>query len=286
MHLAGQRCASSSTSASRGDVSSSFINAAALTLHATSQLVSAHDVEGNDESLSASVDNPTDILPLSSQCAATANLCLEYFEGAASGVLSSAGWERELARGGSSGSATCSRDEEHDARVQIGECCKHVIWGDVELEAASDESSDDGEEQLGGGLSASLAEKVRGVTFLPLSPRFQSCLSSTCSGGRTSSPSRSRGSEVNHSDFAEAGTALHFQPLPSEGSALHGTGNCRACRWHWTEVGCANGERCSYCHLCDGNDFARQTAARRSERAARLGLTRAARPSGRRRARR
>mmetsp|Transcript_95501 Transcript_95501/g.169575 ORF Transcript_95501/g.169575 Transcript_95501/m.169575 type:complete len:219 (+) Transcript_95501:48-704(+) len=38
--------------------------------------------------------------------------------------------------------------------------------------------------------------------------------------------------------------------LPSLGSALHGTGNCRPCAWMWKARGCMNAASCDYCHLC------------------------------------
>lgn len=39
-------------------------------------------------------------------------------------------------------------------------------------------------------------------------------------------------------------------PLPSPGSALHGTGRCQPCAWFWKPKGCQNAIKCSYCHLC------------------------------------
>eukprot|EP00928_Gymnodinium_smaydae_P020048 TRINITY_DN17739_c0_g1_i1.p1 TRINITY_DN17739_c0_g1~~TRINITY_DN17739_c0_g1_i1.p1 ORF type:complete len:574 (+),score=102.56 TRINITY_DN17739_c0_g1_i1:304-2025(+) len=38
--------------------------------------------------------------------------------------------------------------------------------------------------------------------------------------------------------------------LPSAGSALHGTGDCRPCAWFHKSGGCANGKDCRHCHLC------------------------------------
>lgn len=37
---------------------------------------------------------------------------------------------------------------------------------------------------------------------------------------------------------------------PSYGSALHITGDCRPCVWHWKPGGCSNGKDCYHCHLC------------------------------------
>lgn len=38
--------------------------------------------------------------------------------------------------------------------------------------------------------------------------------------------------------------------VPSQGSVLHGTGNCRPCAWFWKPAGCMNGSDCNFCHAC------------------------------------
>lgn len=38
--------------------------------------------------------------------------------------------------------------------------------------------------------------------------------------------------------------------LPSEGSKLHATGECKPCTWFWKASGCQNGRECMHCHLC------------------------------------
>ncbi|CAE7509214.1 GekBS024P [Symbiodinium necroappetens] len=38
--------------------------------------------------------------------------------------------------------------------------------------------------------------------------------------------------------------------LASQGSDLHGSGNCRPCAWFWKPTGCLNGEECRHCHMC------------------------------------
>lgn len=38
--------------------------------------------------------------------------------------------------------------------------------------------------------------------------------------------------------------------LPSLGSKLHGTGDCRPCAWFHKPQGCANGKDCRHCHVC------------------------------------
>jgi len=49
---------------------------------------------------------------------------------------------------------------------------------------------------------------------------------------------------------SEAAPGLDAQQLPSQGSLLHGIGECRPCTWYWKPVGCQNDKECSYCHLC------------------------------------
>ena len=39
-------------------------------------------------------------------------------------------------------------------------------------------------------------------------------------------------------------------PMPSKGSAMHASGQCRPCAWMWKPKGCQNAENCEYCHLC------------------------------------
>jgi len=47
--------------------------------------------------------------------------------------------------------------------------------------------------------------------------------------------------------------------MPSVGSALHGTGECRPCSWFHRPGGCQNGADCRHCHLCpDGEVKARK----------------------------
>lgn len=41
-----------------------------------------------------------------------------------------------------------------------------------------------------------------------------------------------------------------FHGIPSRGSALHGTGECRPCAWFWKPGSCQNGSDCMHCHLC------------------------------------
>merc|ERR1719230_2295146 len=38
--------------------------------------------------------------------------------------------------------------------------------------------------------------------------------------------------------------------LPSLGSVLHQSGDCRPCGWFWKPGKCQNGQACWHCHLC------------------------------------
>jgi len=38
--------------------------------------------------------------------------------------------------------------------------------------------------------------------------------------------------------------------LPSIGSRLHGSGQCKPCAWFWKAEGCRNEAACGHCHLC------------------------------------
>eukprot|EP00928_Gymnodinium_smaydae_P098853 TRINITY_DN9290_c0_g1_i1.p1 TRINITY_DN9290_c0_g1~~TRINITY_DN9290_c0_g1_i1.p1 ORF type:complete len:544 (-),score=96.33 TRINITY_DN9290_c0_g1_i1:107-1624(-) len=44
-------------------------------------------------------------------------------------------------------------------------------------------------------------------------------------------------------------------PAYSQGSALHGSGECRPCAWFWKAKGCLNAERCLHCHLCPDGEI-------------------------------
>ncbi|CAE8696049.1 unnamed protein product, partial [Polarella glacialis] len=54
--------------------------------------------------------------------------------------------------------------------------------------------------------------------------------------------------------------------LPSKGSAGHGQGNCKPCAHNWKPGGCSKAWECTFCHLCEGDDFRR----RRKEKLNRL----------------
>jgi len=51
-------------------------------------------------------------------------------------------------------------------------------------------------------------------------------------------------------------------PLPSPGSAGHGTGECKPCAFLHTK-GCANAETCQFCHLCDPEEKKRRKREKR-----------------------
>lgn len=41
----------------------------------------------------------------------------------------------------------------------------------------------------------------------------------------------------------------------SQGSLLHGTGQCSPCAWFWKGVGCHHGQLCEHCHLCPAGEL-------------------------------
>lgn len=50
--------------------------------------------------------------------------------------------------------------------------------------------------------------------------------------------------------------------LPSQGSALHVTGNCHPCAWFWKSVMCRKAQECHYCHLCPNGELKRRRKAK------------------------
>eukprot|EP00441_Pelagodinium_beii_P033084 CAMPEP_0197638612 /NCGR_PEP_ID=MMETSP1338-20131121/13495_1 /TAXON_ID=43686 ORGANISM="Pelagodinium beii, Strain RCC1491" /NCGR_SAMPLE_ID=MMETSP1338 /ASSEMBLY_ACC=CAM_ASM_000754 /LENGTH=231 /DNA_ID=CAMNT_0043211219 /DNA_START=35 /DNA_END=730 /DNA_ORIENTATION=- len=44
-------------------------------------------------------------------------------------------------------------------------------------------------------------------------------------------------------------------PCESQGSSVHGTGECKPCAWFWKPQGCRNGKDCAHCHMCDKEEL-------------------------------
>jgi len=63
--------------------------------------------------------------------------------------------------------------------------------------------------------------------------------------------------------------------LASRGSAGHASGTCKACAHIWKPGGCAKGYDCTFCHVCDEDDFKR----RRKEKLTRMKAERVRRRS-------
>lgn len=55
-------------------------------------------------------------------------------------------------------------------------------------------------------------------------------------------------------------------PNQSQGSTSHASGHCKPCAFFHTK-GCASGEECSFCHLCDEGEKKRRSINKREERA-------------------
>ena len=50
--------------------------------------------------------------------------------------------------------------------------------------------------------------------------------------------------------------------VPSQGSALHGTGQCKPCAWFWKSRGCSNAILCDYCHMCPPGELKERKKAK------------------------
>jgi len=61
------------------------------------------------------------------------------------------------------------------------------------------------------------------------------------------------------------GSAELPSAVTSAGSVAHHLGTCRPCAFHY-KGGCANGEDCAFCHLCDLGEKKRRIKERRSQR--------------------
>lgn len=69
--------------------------------------------------------------------------------------------------------------------------------------------------------------------------------------------------DSSESAMMSAPPGLDLAPVPtagamSEGSANHGTGDCRPCAWFWKPNSCLNGKDCLHCHLCPENEIRRR----------------------------
>eukprot|EP00931_Biecheleriopsis_adriatica_P072416 TRINITY_DN4667_c0_g1_i1.p1 TRINITY_DN4667_c0_g1~~TRINITY_DN4667_c0_g1_i1.p1 ORF type:complete len:520 (+),score=86.93 TRINITY_DN4667_c0_g1_i1:45-1562(+) len=57
---------------------------------------------------------------------------------------------------------------------------------------------------------------------------------------------------------AAAPPAQEQKSLPSKGSVAHAEGTCKPCAHNWKPGGCVKGFDCTFCHLCEGDDFRRR----------------------------
>eukprot|EP00747_Dinoflagellata_sp_TGD_P088907 gnl/TRDRNA2_/TRDRNA2_164156_c2_seq12.p1 gnl/TRDRNA2_/TRDRNA2_164156_c2~~gnl/TRDRNA2_/TRDRNA2_164156_c2_seq12.p1 ORF type:complete len:530 (-),score=115.21 gnl/TRDRNA2_/TRDRNA2_164156_c2_seq12:215-1804(-) len=55
--------------------------------------------------------------------------------------------------------------------------------------------------------------------------------------------------------LSETLTVSETLSLPSRGSVLHGTGNCRPCAWFWKPEKCLKDKECNYCHICSEDEI-------------------------------
>eukprot|EP00933_Yihiella_yeosuensis_P018848 TRINITY_DN1536_c0_g1_i1.p1 TRINITY_DN1536_c0_g1~~TRINITY_DN1536_c0_g1_i1.p1 ORF type:complete len:348 (-),score=62.57 TRINITY_DN1536_c0_g1_i1:246-1289(-) len=80
--------------------------------------------------------------------------------------------------------------------------------------------------------------------------------------------------EALHTTYQPETEALHTTPplsevaeftttaLPSLGSELHGTGQCKPCAWLFKSRGCQNALSCEYCHLCPEGELKNRKKAK------------------------
>lgn len=82
----------------------------------------------------------------------------------------------------------------------------------------------------------------------------EDCVSSEAETGCGSSdPGGVAPGEVSSSGSSSGSAGVGTTPrsgAASEGSALHGTGDCRPCAWYWKPTGCENEAGCRFCHMC------------------------------------
>lgn len=79
-------------------------------------------------------------------------------------------------------------------------------------------------------------------------------------------------------DKKAAGTASEFfppglpppGPMPSRGSLMHGTGQCRPCAWFWRPGSCQNEADCGHCHMCGAGEL--KVRKKQKQAMLRLGL--------------
>lgn len=69
-----------------------------------------------------------------------------------------------------------------------------------------------------------------------------------------------------HPETPTGGFTGGVRELPSRGSVGHAVGKCKPCAHNWKRGGCSKGYDCSFCHLCEEDDFRR----RRREKLVRL----------------
>merc|ERR1712176_1600932 len=59
-------------------------------------------------------------------------------------------------------------------------------------------------------------------------------------------------------DCNEIPAVPNSKPMTSEGSRLHGLGECRPCSWFWKPRGCQFGAECLHCHSCPEDEQKRR----------------------------
>jgi hypothetical protein len=93
------------------------------------------------------------------------------------------------------------------------------------------------------------------------------------------SPCAGSSATASDSEYEQEGTDRLLAAPPglqapsktvSQGSVLHGEGNCRPCAWFWKPTGCKNGRDCTYCHSCSDGEL--KSRKKNKQTAIRLGF--------------
>mmetsp|Transcript_73174 Transcript_73174/g.136754 ORF Transcript_73174/g.136754 Transcript_73174/m.136754 type:complete len:190 (+) Transcript_73174:97-666(+) len=146
--------------------------------------------------------------------------------------------------------ASSSSSMPADTRQGASECCsveppRHQMWGAVELSDNSSEQS----HRLSGVVIHEESEDSCPLTR-------QSTLQDA---------GLDHDGQQDDLDLLKREEAEQEERGPSwsEGAKLHNDGSCRPCAWHWRPAGCSQGDKCTFCHLCDAGAL----KARKKERA-------------------
>ncbi|CAL1173620.1 unnamed protein product [Cladocopium goreaui] len=105
-----------------------------------------------------------------------------------------------------------------------------------------------------------LVVKATFLEYIPVKSRLKRCESDSVlvqPGSLSVDPA-----DGNILRATESETVLP-EGMPSVGSMLHESQQCRPCAWFWKPTGCSNGSACRHCHLCPAGELTRQRKVHR-----------------------